>query len=235
MKKIFTLSLLCLLSVAAAKAQLKITNGTQEISNGDIVTFNATEIAEIGLVECAPSEPKITNVSGEKGTLKVTVKKNSMFDSFDWCGITGLCQSMQSGQLTRTAELADGDYRTLELHPNFTFGTYATYSATVTVSFNDKTFCTFMAQYVYANPASIEKVSADGNSSVRIAGNALRYAFADNAQRTLDVYAADGRLVRTASVNGNGNLSLAGMPKGTYIYCVREAGKKELDGKCLVK
>ena len=142
---------------------------------------------------------------------------------------------MESGTLTRTAELADGDYRTLELHANFKFGTYATYSATVTVYFNDKPLCTFMAQYVYADPASIEKVSADGNSSVRIAGNALRYAFADNAQRTLDVYAADGRLVRTASVNGNGNLSLAGMPKGTYIYCVREAGKKVLDGKCLVK
>ena len=163
------------------------------------------------------------------------VKKNSLFDSFDWCGITGQCQPMESGTLTRTAELADGDYRTLELHANFKFGTYATYSATVTVYFNDKPLCTFMAQYVYADPASIEKVSADGNSSVRIAGNALRYAFADNAQRTLDVYAADGRLVRTASVNGNGNLSLAGMPKGTYIYCVREAGKKVLDGKCLVK
>ena len=39
----------------------------------------------------------------------------------------------------------------------------------------------------------------------------------------------------TAATNGNGNLSLAGMPKGTYIYCVREAGKKVLDGKCLVK
>ena len=142
---------------------------------------------------------------------------------------------MKSGTETRTAELANGDYRGLALHANFKLGTYATYSATVTVSFNDKPFCTFMAQYVYADPASIEKVSADGNSSVRIAGNALRYAFADNAQRTLDVYAADGRLVRTASVNGNGNLSLAGMPKGTYIYCVREAGKKVLDGKCLVK
>lgn len=235
MKKIFTLSLLCLLSVAAAKAQLKITNGTEEVTNGSVLTFTATEIAEIGLVDCAPSDPKITNVSGEKGTLKVVVKKNSLFDSFDWCGITAQCQPMGSGTETRTAELSNGDYRTLELHANFKFGTYATYSATVTVSFNDKPFCTFMAQYVYADPASIEKVSADGNSSVRIAGNALRYAFADNAQRTLDVYAADGRLVRTASVNGNGNLSLAGMPKGTYIYCVREAGKKVLDGKCLVK
>ena len=68
MKKIFTLSLLCLLSVAAAKAQLKITNGTQEVTNGSVLTFTATEIAEIGLVDCAPSDPKITNVSGEKGT-----------------------------------------------------------------------------------------------------------------------------------------------------------------------
>ncbi|MCI6822087.1 MAG: T9SS type A sorting domain-containing protein [Bacteroidales bacterium] len=235
MKKIFTLSLLCLLSVAAAKAQLQITNGTQEVTNGSVLTFTATEIAEIGLVDCAPSAPKITNVSGEKGTLKVVVKKNSLFDSFDWCGITAQCQPMQSGTETRTAELANSDYRTLDLHANFKFGTYATYSATVTVSFNGTPFCTFMAQYVYADPAGIEAVSADGKSSVRLAGNALRYAFADNAQRTLDVYAADGRLVRTASVNGNGNLSLAGMPKGTYIYCVREAGKKVLDGKCLVK
>ena len=235
MKKIFTLSLLCLLSVAAAKAQLKITNGTQEVTNGSVLTFTATEIAEIGLVECSPNDPKITNVSGEKGTLKVVVKKNSLFDSFDWCGITGQCQPMESGTLTRTAELANGDYRTLELHANFKFGTYATYSATVTVSFNDKPFCTFMAQYVYADPAGIEAVSADGASSVRPAGSDLRYSLAGNALRTLDVYAADGRPVRTASVNGNGNLSLAGMPKGTYIYCVREAGKKVLDGKCLVK
>lgn len=235
MKKIFTLSLLCLLSVAAAKAQLQITNGTEEVTNGSVITFTATEIAEIPLVECAPSAPKFTNVSGEKGTLKVVVKKNSLFDSFDWCGITGQCQSMESGTLTRTAELADGDYRTLDLHPNFKFGTYVTYSATVTAYFNDKPFSTFMVQYVYADPSGIEQVSADGKSSVRLAGNALRYAFADNTQRTLDVYAADGRLVRTASVNGNGNLSLVGMPKGTYIYCVREAGKKVLGGKCLVK
>lgn len=235
MKKIFTLSLLCLLSVAAAKAQLQITNGTEEVTNGSVLTFTATEIAEIGLVDCAPSAPKITNVSGEKGTLKVTVKKNSLFDSFDWCGITQECKPMSGGTETRTAELADGDYRTLDLHANFELGSYATYSATVTVYFNDKPFSTFMAQYVYSDPSGIEKVSADGKSSVRLAGNALRYAFADNAQRTLDVYAADGRLVRTASVNGNGNLSLAGMPKGTYIYCVREAGKKVLDGKCLVK
>lgn len=235
MKKIFTLSLLCLLSVAAAKAQLKITNGTQEISNGDIVTFNATEIAEIPVVECSPNDPTITNVSGERGTLKVVVKKNSLFDSFDWCGITTQCQPMQSGTETRTAELANGDYRGLALHANFTFGTYATYSATVTVSFNGTPFCTFMAQYVYADPAGIEAVSADGASSVRPAGSDLRYSLAGNALRTLDVYAADGRLVRTATVQGKGSLSLAGMPKGTYIYSVREAGKKVLDGKCLVK
>ena len=133
MKKIFTLSLLCLLSVAAAKAQLKITNGTQEISNGDIVTFNATEIAEIHRVECSPNDPTITNVSGERGTLKVVVKKNSLFDSFDWCGITTQCEPMKSGTETRTAELADGDFRGLALHANFELGTYATYSATVTV------------------------------------------------------------------------------------------------------
>ena len=101
MKKIFTLSLLCLLSVAAAKAQLKITNGTQEVTNGSVLTFTATEIAEIGLVDCAPSDPKITNVSGEKGTLKVVFKKNSLFDSFDWCGITAQCQPMKSGTETR--------------------------------------------------------------------------------------------------------------------------------------
>ena len=125
---------------------------------------------------------------------------------------------MGSGTETRTAELANGDYRGLALHANFKLGTYATYSATVTVYFNDKPFCTFMAQYVYANPASIEKVSADGNSSVRIAGNALRYAFADNAQRTLDVYAADGRLVRTAAAEaGATQISLGGLSAGTYI------------------
>ena len=235
MKKIFTLSLLCLLSVAAAKAQLQITNGTEEVTNGSVLTFTATEIPEFKLVECSPNDPVITNVSGEKGTLKVTVKKNSLFDSFDWCGITTQCEPMTGGTETRTADLADGDYRGLALHANFELGSYATYSATVTVYFNDKPFSTFMVQYVYADPSGIEQVSADGKSSVRLAGNALRYAFDDNAQRTLDVYAADGRLVRTASVNGNGNLSLAGMPKGTYIYCVREAGKKELDGKCLVK
>ena len=235
MKKIFTLSLLCLLSVAAAKAQLQITDGTQEVNNRSVLTFTATEIAEIALVDCAPSDPKITNVSGEKGTLKVVVKKNSLFDSFDWCGITAQCQPMKSGTETRTAELADGDYRGLALHANFTFGTYATYSATVTDSFNGTHSCTIMAQHDYADPAGIEAVSADGASSVRPAGSDLRYSLAGNALRTLDVYAADGRLVRTATVQGKGRLSLAGMPKGTYIYSVREAGKKVLDGKCLVK
>ena len=130
---------------------------------------------------------------------------------------------------SRSAVVPAGAEVALDLHPEFTDGVYATYSATVTASLGGASR-TININYVYSENMGVEGTLADADA-VRVAGKTLNFRFATPSVRTVAVYSTDGRKVAEGRVDDAGNLNLSHLQNGVYLYQV-QGGKS---GKVMLK
>ena len=130
---------------------------------------------------------------------------------------------------SRSAVVPAGAEVALDLHPEFTDGVYATYSATVTASLGGASR-TINLTYVYSENMGVEGTLADADA-VRVAGKTLNFRFATPGTRTVAVYSTDGRKVAENLVGDGDNLNLSHLQNGVYVYQV-QGGKS---GKVMLK
>lgn len=235
MKKIFTLILCLAAFVGTAGAQILVTqDGT---TDADEFTFYAEKV-EMGpgfsLLLCEPNEPYIVNQGTEDVELTVTVNKtNPEVDELTWCGILTTCTPIRDNSETRSKTLQPGEQAALALHADFHEGQYATYRAEVVITAG-KTTRTIYVNFIYNEKVDgISNVAGDGQIS--LANKSLSYRFGTQAARTLEIYSVSGRLVKKAELSGNGSLSLAGLPKGVYIYRLTTDGRRTVARKFILK
>ena len=231
MKKIFTL--LCSAAFAlTASAQVEFVLDGKVVENGSTITLHP------GLIELGPDfvmvddmieAPYIKNTDTESAKLTVKVVRSDMNHHFSWCGITTSCSPMSGMSETRSAVVEAGAEVALDLHPKFTDGVYATYSATVTASLGGASR-TININYVYSENMGVEGTLADADA-VRVAGKTLNFRFATPGTRTVAVYGTDGRKVAEGRVGDAGNLNLSHLQNGVYVYQV-QGGKS---GKVMLK
>ncbi len=236
MKKIFTLIFLAAGFMTQAAAQIEFVRDGEVIADGAEITFYAEEIElapGYSLIDCAPNDPYIRNTGDKAINLMVTVSKtNAETDQLTWCGITEQCMPMKEASETRSCTLDPGTSKPLALHADFESGKYTSYRAQVTASaglFGESK--TIYINFVYAEAAGINGV--ENANSVQLKGNVLSYDL--TSAQTLSVYAADGRLIKKTGVTGSGNLSLAGLPQGVYLYTLTSEKGTAASGKFILK
>ncbi len=229
MKKLFTLCCCALFGAAMAHAQLQVTCNGKEVAEGDVLTFYAAK-DDFDEISAGPAmDPTFKNTTDADYDLTVTVKTsdNAKGGGLNWCGITMMCQDIVGGSETRTAKLkVKGFGLSMQLHGVFKEGDFKTYEATVTVYKGSEYLTSFKEVFIYdgEDPTGIE--NAEAGHRVNFTNNALAYSFNTVAPRSLQVYAADGRLVRSAALSSaKGNLSLGDLPQGVYVYNLTENGK----------
>ena len=229
MKKLFTLCCCALFGATMAHAQLQVTCNGKEVAEGEKLTFYAA-MDDFGEISAGPAmDPTFKNTTDSDYDLTVTVKtsENANNGGLNWCGITMMCQDIVGGSETRTAKLkVKGFGLSMQLHGVFKEGDFKTYEATVTVYKGSEYLTSFKEVFVYdgEDPTGIE--NAEAGHRVNFTNNALTYSFNTVAPRCLQVYAADGRLVRSAALSSaKGNLSLGDLPQGVYVYNLTENGK----------
>ena len=229
MKKLFTLCCCAIFGAAMAHAQLQVTCNGKEVAEGDVLTFYAAK-DDFDEISAGPAmDPTFKNTSDSDYDITVTVKTsdNAKNGGLNWCGITMMCQDIVGGSETRTAKLkVKGFGLSMQLHGVFKEGDFKTYEATVTVNKGSEYLTSFKEVFIYdgEDPTGIE--NAEAGHRVNFTNNALTYSFNTVAPRCLQVYAADGRLVRSAALSSaKGNLSLNDLPQGVYVYNLTENGK----------
>ena len=231
MKKIFTLLCSAVFALTAS-AQVEFVLDGKVVENGSTITLHP------GLIELGPDfvmvddmieAPYIKNTDTESAKLTVKVVRSDMNHHFSWCGITTSCSPMSGMSESRSAVVPAGAEVALDLHPEFTDGVYATYSATVTASLGGASR-TININYVYSENMGVEGTLADADA-VRVAGKTLNFRFATPGTRTVAVYSTDGRKVAEGRVGDAGNLNLSHLQNGVYLYQVK-GGKS---GKVMLK
>lgn len=229
MKKLFTLCCCALFGAVMAHAQLKVTCNGKEVAEGEKLTFYAHE-DDFGDIVAGPEmDPSFKNTTDSDYDLTVTVKtsENANGGGLNWCGITMMCQDIVGGSETRTNTLkVKGFGLSMQLHAQFKPNEFKTYEATVTVYKGTEYLTSFKEIFVYDGEDHTGIENAEAGHRVNFTNNALTYSFNTVAPRSLQVYAADGRLVRSAALSSaKGNLSLGDLPQGVYVYNLTENGK----------
>lgn len=229
MKKIFTLCCCALFGAAMAHAQLQVTCNGKEVADGEVLTFYAA-LDDFGDMIAGPAmDPTFKNTTDTDYDLTVTVKtsENANNGGLNWCGITPMCQDIKGGLETRTGKLkVKGFGLSMQLHGVFKEGDFKTYEATVTVYKGSELLISFKEVFIYDGEDHTGIENAEAGHRVNFTNNALTYSFNTVAPRCLQVYAADGRLVRSAALSSaKGNLSLNDLPQGVYVYNLTENGK----------
>lgn len=232
MKKIFTLLCSAVFALTAS-AQVEFVVDDKVVEDGATITLHPS------MIELAPGfeivegntihEPYIKNTSSSKAQLTVKVVRSDMSHKLTWCGITTSCSPMSGMSESRSAVVEADSIVSLGLHPMFTDGVYATYSAKVTASLGGASR-TININYVYSENMGVEGTLADADA-VRVAGKTLNFRFATPGVRTVAVYSTDGRKVAESRVGDAGNLNLSHLQNGVYLYQV-QGGKS---GKVMLK
>lgn len=229
MKKLFTLCCCALFGAAMAHAQLQVTCNGKEVAEGEVLTFYAHEDDFGDMVAGPAMDPTFKNTTDAAYdlTVKVTTSENAKNKCLNWCGITQMCQFIMGGSETRTAKLNPGGFGLpMQLHAKFEEGEFKTYEATVMVKKGSEILTAFKEVFVYDGEDHTGIENAEAGHRVNFTNNALTYSFNTVAPRSLQVYAADGRLVRSAALSSaKGSLNLNGLPQGVYVYNLTENGK----------
>lgn len=229
MKKLFTLCCCAIFGAAMAHAQLQVTCNGKEVAEGDVLTFYAAK-DDFDEISAGPAmDPTFKNTSDSDYDLTVTVKTsdNAKGGGLNWCGITMMCQDIVGGSETRTGKLkVKGFPLSMQLHGVFKPNDFKTYEATVMVYKGSEYLTSFKEVFIYDGEDHTGIENAEAGHRVNFTNNALAYSFNTVAPRCLQVYAADGRLVRSAALSSaKGNLSLGDLPQGVYVYNLTENGK----------
>lgn len=232
MKKFYLFVILALLGAMSASAQIKVTCEGKEVKDFDVLTFYAHP-DEFGSIAAGPMfDPVYT--AQKACEIKVFVKSTFGINA-QWC-ISGSCLDLNIPNDSYTKQMAAGEELSHQLHVMFTEGNYTEHLVTVEVYADNNLVMTYYENFIYADPATgIGNATAEGKS-VKWNGNALVYNFAAAANRSMQVYAADGKLVKSAPVlSQSGSVSLDGLQGGVYIYSLTENGKKVEGGKIVRK
>ena len=240
MKKIFTL-VVCALMAFSANAQIQITKDGKEIKDGETIEFFAEEIELVPgsgyfLPECSPSEPYIINKGAATNVNILVEKADPKTDQLTWCmSMTGTCAPITGASSKFSGTFPAGHKEALDLHAGmFDLGIYKTYTAKVTVSANGKS-TKFTIKFIYDKEHATGIESTHAANEVSVNNNVLSYNFGSNADRQLNVYGVSGRLVKSSELAQHGNISLAGLHRGVYIYEIVANGKRVAAHKFVVK
>lgn len=233
---------------STANAQVVVSFDDQEIGDGDVLTFYTSNDSEWEVFECGDHmKPFIKLAEGatnKKITVTVEVSEAAAAGQFfTWCGITNMCTNIKQTKETRSAEVNALLGTSLQLHPLMvTEGQYFDETVKVTVQCGMQSM-TFTERFVYSEETmnkGMEYTGIDnpmtGKGNVVFNGNALTYNFTHNAARKVQLFGIDGKLVKNVAVSGtDGSLNLNGMPKGVYVFSVKEGNKQLQSGKIVLK
>ena len=251
MKKILSLLLLALIGVNIASAQVTATCNGKEVQDGDEIVFYA-HADDFGEISINPkSQGKEILFRSTDGTSKIAFKVNAQFPdeaiakkAFTWC-IGTQCDEVEAND-TRDVEVKSFLVTGLGLHSNaLTPGQYVDYPVQITVLKGMSTLFRFTLRFVNSEETLNKEMShittGIGSTtvqaqSVKFNGQALAYHFNGQAARQLNVYGTDGKLVKTAALTAtDGQLSLAGLPKGVYVFHLTEGNATLQSGKVVLK
>lgn len=251
MKKILSLLLLALIGVNITSAQVTATCNGKEVQDGDEIVFYA-HADDFGEISINPkSQGKEILFRSTDGTSKVAFNVNAQFPAeaiekkaFTWC-IGTQCDEVEAND-TRDVEVKSFLVTGLGMHSNaLTPGQYVDYPVQITVRKGMTTLFRFTVRFVYSEETLNKEMShittGIGSTtvqaqSVKFNGQALAYHFNGQAARQLNVYGTDGKLVKTAALTAtDGQLSLAGLPKGVYVFHLTEGNATLQSGKVVLK
>ena len=251
MKKILSLLLLALIGVNVASAQVTATCNDKEVQDGDEIVFYA-HADDYGGISINPKDQgKDILFRSADGKSKVAFKVNAQFPAeaiakkaFTWC-IGTACSEPKTDD-TRDVEVKSFLVTGLGIHSNaLTPGQYVDYPVQITVRKGMETLFRFTLRFVYSEETLNKEMShittGIGSTtvqaqSVKFNGQALAYHFNGQAVRQLNVYGTDGKLVKTAALTAtDGQLSLAGLPKGVYVFHLTEGNATLQSGKVVLK
>lgn len=226
MKKIFT-SLMLLGAALTAGAQNFHVTGLDDATytDGDEITVGYRVNAKGSYFW----NPELV-VHVEKAASSLTGKSNFTITAtadvpykVQFCGVDGSCVMLPSDGTSKTATYAKGDIIPLEIDIAST-KTMLSQPVKVELKITDGVQTqNYTLNFVPEQQAGISAPEVAA-AAVKVTGRVLHYNVA--AAENLTLYNISGRAVLSRSVNGNGTISLSGLPAGVYVYRLgHEAGK----------
>jgi len=255
MKNFLPLILLFFCGVVSMNAQIRVFKDitcTEEITDGGRMTFTTAEedpflSGNHVMGEMAPyfAPADLSTPTDYEVSITVIPTDGAQF-SYQWCGISGNCQQFSSSTTSATRvgttsglqlgeKYMPGSSDNMNLEFFFTPGVESKISVKVDVTCDGDPVLTFYEIFLYdGTAASIASASTD--NALRFNGTGFNYNFDTMAPRALNVYGADGKLVKSEHFSAQGGtLGLDGLTRGVYIYQLTENGKRTKSGKVVVR
>ena len=238
MKKIFTLSIISILALCANAQKLSWECDGKAVANGSSVVSTAVENAVIpGYREFHNLKPELLLLSDTEGQVVITAEYVSG-PTISVC--PNVCANLDGDNTKYTfdpLEVSANSKTDMTIHAALSSATeIATAVVKVSVMYVDQPETTISVTLKMTNDPSEAGVSAvKASHSINVANGTLNYAFANAAQRTINLYAMSGQMVKSISTaKASGAVELAGLRNGIYLYRVVENGKT-LCGKLIVR
>ena len=239
MKKIFTLSIISILAPCADAQKLSWECDGKAVANGSSVVSTAVENEVIipGKLEFHNLKPELLLLSDTEGQVVITAEYVSG-PMISVC--PNVCANLDGDNTKYTfdpLEVSANGKADMTIHAALSSATeIATAVVKVSVMYVDQPETTISVTLKMTNDPSEAGVSAvKASHSINVANGTLNYAFANAAQRTINLYAMSGQMVKSISTaKASGAVELAGLRTGIYLYRVVENGKT-LCGKLIVR
>ena len=241
MKKIFTLSIISILALCANAQKLSWECDGKAVANGSSVVSTAVENEVIipGKLEFHNLKPELLLLSDTEGQVVITAEYVSG-PTISVCPPGVNCITLNGDNTKNTfnpLEVSANSKTDMTIHAALSSATeIATAVVKVSVMYVDQPETTISVTLKMTNDPSEAGVSAVmASHSINVANGTLNYAFANAAQRTINLYAMSGQMVKSISTaKASGAVELAGLRTGIYLYRVVENGKT-LCGKLIVR
>ena len=238
MKKIFTLSIISILALCANAQKLSWECDGKAVANGSSVVSTAVENAVIpGYREFHNLKPELLLLSDTEGQVVITAEYVSG-PMISVC--PNVCANLDGDNTKYTfdpLEVSANGKADMTIHVALSSATeIATAVVKVSAMYVNQPETTISVTLKMTNDPSEAGVSAvKASHSINVANGTLNYAFANAAQRTINLYAMSGQMVKSISTaKASGAVELAGLRNGIYLYRVVENGKT-LCGKLIVR
>lgn len=239
MKKIFTLSIISILALCANAQKLSWECDGKAVANGSSVVSTAVENEVIipGKLEFHNLKPELLLLSDTEGQVVITAEYVSG-PMISVC--PNVCANLDGDNTKYTfdpLEVSANGKADMTIHAALSSATeIATAVVKVSAMYVDQPETTISVTLKMTNDPSEAGVSAvKASHSINVANGTLNYAFANAAQRTINLYAMSGQMVKSISTaKASGAVELAGLRTGIYLYRVVENGKT-LCGKLIVR
>lgn len=239
MKKIFTLSIISILALCANAQKLSWECDGKAVANGSSVVSTAVENEVIipGKLEFHNLKPELLLLSDTEGQVVITAEYVSG-PMISVC--PNVCANLDGDNTKYTfdpLEVSANGKADMTIHVALSSATeIATAVVKVSAMYVNQPETTISVTLKMTNDPSEAGVSAvKASHSINVANGTLNYAFANAAQRTINLYAMSGQMVKSISTaKASGAVELAGLRNGIYLYRVVENGKT-LCGKLIVR